>query len=414
MKKFFILFIIYCSLFVTHFSSAQWNLLNSGTTVDLNKIQFVNSQTGWAGGYHSFPTQYVLIKTTNGGLNWVNQTANFPFGNRVISLFFINAYTGWIAGADGIFKTTNGGDNYFTITNPSPVVYDCYFINYLTGWTVGLESTAKICKTTNGGNNWIAQTINISSSEQLLYVYFVNEMTGWCTGSNTIIKTTNGGINWIVQSHPAVSLIKRIFAISPEIAWVTASETVLSTTNGGANWILKNLIGNYANSVFFLNSNTGYVSTSPGSVLKTTNNGLNWITQMTDTASVFLSIYFSSVDTGYVCGSYGKIYKTVNGGNSIGVKQIEKNIPEKYDLSQNYPNPFNPNTKIRFRIKESGLVTLNVYDLLGKEVVTIINGNMQPGTYETLFDGKGLNSGMYIYKLQAGNYTETKKMCLIK
>jgi photosystem II stability/assembly factor-like uncharacterized protein len=423
MKKILLLFIFYYSLFITHYSFAQWNQLNTGTSIVLYKIQFVNSQTGWACGYEISPTSYTLIKTTNAGLNWVNQISNFPFGNRLISLFFLDANTGWIAGADGIFKTTNGGDNYFTITNPSPIVYDCYFINYLTGWAVGLESTAKVCKTTNGGNNWISQTINIGTSEQIFYVHFENEMTGWCTGPNTIIKTTNGGVNWIMQSHPTVSLINRIFAISPEIAWITALGTVLSTTNGGANWISRDIYtNNNTISAFFLNSNTGYVSTSPGNVFKTTNNGLNWIAQMTDTASALYSIYFTSADTGFVCGSYGNIYKTVNGGGVIGVKRIEENIPEKYYLSQNYPNPFNPTTTIKFSIPNlssphslnGDLVVLKIYDILGKEIVTLVNEKQSPGVYDVTFDGSSLNSGIYFYKLQTDNFSDTKKMILIK
>ncbi|MCX6165124.1 MAG: YCF48-related protein [Ignavibacteriae bacterium] len=413
MKKLFLILFLYI-LFITHYSVAQWNQLNTGTTFNLNKIQFLNSQTGWAGGYQAISTQYVLIETTNAGLNWVNQISNFPFGNRVISLFFINANTGWIAGAEGIFKTTNGGENYFTITNPSPIVYDCYFINYSTGWTVGLESIAKVCKTTNGGNNWISQSINIGSSEQLFYVHFENEMTGWCTGTNTIIKTTNGGINWISQPHPTVSLINRIFAISPEIAWVTASGTVLSTTNGGTNWISRDINANYAISAFFLNSNTGYVSTSPRNVFKTTNNGLNWIAQMTDTASALYSIFFTSADTGFVCGSYGKIYKTINGGGVIGVKRIEENIPEKYNLFQNYPNPFNPTTNIRYQLTNNSLVNLRVFDILGKEVATLLNEKQAPGVYEVTFDGSGLSSGIYFYRIQAGDFSDTKKMLMIK
>jgi photosystem II stability/assembly factor-like uncharacterized protein len=433
MKKIISAFIFYCfpirplkriigistivmvsTLFITHYSLGQWYQLNSGTSVNLNKIQFVNSQTGWAGGYQSFVTQYVLLKTTNGGLNWINQIANFPYGNRVISLFFTDINTGWITGAEGIYKTTNGGENYFTITNPSSIVYDCYFVNPLTGWTVGLESGTKVARTTNGGNNWTQQTVNIGT-EQLYYVYFVNENTGWCTGPNSLIKTTNGGVNWFSQSHPAVSLINRIFAISPEVVWVTASGTVLTTTNGGSNWISRDIGTNYyAMSAYFLNSNTGYVCTSPRNIFKTTNNGLNWIAQMTDTVSIFNSIYFTSSDTGYVCGSSGKIYKTYNGG-AIGIKPIGENIPEEFSLYQNYPNPFNPNTIIRFQIKDLRFVTLKVYDILGKEVATLVNEKQSPGVYEVSFDGSQYTSGVYFYQLSIDNVQYSiKKMLMIK
>ena len=85
-----------------------------------------------------------------------------------------------------------------------------------------------------------------------------------------------------------------------------------------------------------------------------------------------------------------------------------------YELDQNYPNPFNPNTKISFSIKGEGLVTLKVYDILGKEVATLVNENKPEGIYETDFDASTLPSGMYIYKLQAGSFTDVKKMLLTK
>jgi hypothetical protein len=98
-------------------------------------------------------------------------------------------------------------------------------------------------------------------------------------------------------------------------------------------------------------------------------------------------------------------------------------IPSKFGLSQNYPNPFNPSTKIEFKIpswegygvsRGVGLVSLRIYDITGREVQTLVNEELQPGTYEVTFDGSGLNSGVYFYKLTAGNFVQTRKMLLIK
>ncbi len=91
-----------------------------------------------------------------------------------------------------------------------------------------------------------------------------------------------------------------------------------------------------------------------------------------------------------------------------------KTLPEEFNLFQNYPNPFNPSTKIKFRISESGFVALKVYDVLGREVKTLINKNMQPGNYEVIFDGKNLPSGMYIYRIELNGISLNKKMLLLK
>ena len=89
-------------------------------------------------------------------------------------------------------------------------------------------------------------------------------------------------------------------------------------------------------------------------------------------------------------------------------------IPTEFSLSQNYPNPFNPATTIKFTIPTTELVSLKVYDLLGREVAALVNEEKAPGTYEAKFDGSNLASGMYVYRLQADNFVSVKKMILMK
>jgi hypothetical protein len=106
----------------------------------------------------------------------------------------------------------------------------------------------------------------------------------------------------------------------------------------------------------------------------------------------------------------------------VGIRQLESTVPSEYRLFQNYPNPFNPNTIIRYKISRLSsrdalardLVLLRVYDILGKEIATLVNEKQSPGVYEVTFDGSTLPSGVYYYKLTAGDYTETKKALLVK
>ncbi len=97
-----------------------------------------------------------------------------------------------------------------------------------------------------------------------------------------------------------------------------------------------------------------------------------------------------------------------------GVEDLPGAKPSTYTLMQNYPNPFNPSTKIQFGIPEAGLVTLKVYDLLGQEVATLLNEQKNAGTYEVNFDASNLNTGVYFYKINSGNYSVSKKMLLLK
>ncbi len=99
---------------------------------------------------------------------------------------------------------------------------------------------------------------------------------------------------------------------------------------------------------------------------------------------------------------------------TVSVNNIGTEIPVKYNLSQNYPNPFNPRTVISVQLPAAGEVSLKVYDVMGREVQTLVKERLNAGTYNVYFDGSGLTSGVYFYKMTAGNYTETKRMLLIK
>jgi hypothetical protein len=98
----------------------------------------------------------------------------------------------------------------------------------------------------------------------------------------------------------------------------------------------------------------------------------------------------------------------------VNVNQVDGSAPSSYELSQNYPNPFNPNTTIGFAISKSGFVTLTVYNTLGQEVATVVRGEMAAGCYNASFDASSLSSGMYMYRLNSGDYTSVRKMMLLK
>jgi hypothetical protein len=108
--------------------------------------------------------------------------------------------------------------------------------------------------------------------------------------------------------------------------------------------------------------------------------------------------------------------------NTIGIKEISNSVPDRYQLYQNYPNPFNPSTNIKYQItnknsefsSQNSEVKLIVYNILGKEVATLVNEKQAPGVYEVTFDGSMLPSGIYFYKLSCGDFSEVKKMILIK
>ena len=295
------------------------------------------------------------------------------------------------------------------------------FVDLQTGWICG--DNGLIIKTTNSGINWISQISG--TNNWLRSIYFINSQIGWCSGnSGTILKTTNGGLNWISQISTTGSSLFSIFFTDVQNGWAVGTvpgpysyAPILKTTNGGTDWTLQFQSQGNLNTIYFINSLTGWALGCD--IFKTTNGGDNWRTQANPTNECFYSVYFLNSETGWAVGYRGAIINTTNGGGITFILKTYENFPLKYFLYQNYPNPFNPITRIKFEIpgavKRKTLdVRLIVFDILGKEIQTLVNEQLQPGTYEVTFDGSNLPSGVYFYKLTAGNYIETKKMLMIK
>ena len=98
----------------------------------------------------------------------------------------------------------------------------------------------------------------------------------------------------------------------------------------------------------------------------------------------------------------------------IDTTAVPEVIPAKYELAQNYPNPFNPVTTIRFELKNAGMTKLEVFDITGRHVRTLLNGTVEAGAYDLRFDASALSSGVYFYRLTSGDFTDIKKMSLVK
>ncbi|MCX6165047.1 MAG: T9SS type A sorting domain-containing protein [Ignavibacteriae bacterium] len=107
-------------------------------------------------------------------------------------------------------------------------------------------------------------------------------------------------------------------------------------------------------------------------------------------------------------------WSVYNGGFSVGIQKTSSNVPTEFALFQNYPNPFNPSTSIKYQVESIRHIKLVVYDILGKEIATLVNEKQSPGTYEVTFDGSKLTSGIYFYRFVTDGFSETKKMVLLK
>ncbi len=401
--------IIFSFCFLINSSIAQWSLQTSGTLNNLYSVHFVSNNLGYTVGDSG-----IVLKTTNGGNNW---SINFIDSKlRLNGVRFKNSYTGWAVGDNGLIMRTNNGGRVWIQqeSGTNQILRSVFFINSRTGWVVG---DSVILKTTNRGVNWFNQA---ADTMKIFYsVYFINSNTGWITGYSTL-KTTNGGTDWVVKVHKTNR--RSVYFADVNTGWVVGGVYTLNkSTDGGETWGAGLFIddGDSPPATFtcvnFINVNTGWYTVSHsfgGRIIMTTNSGLSWSDDYPTTRNRRLyGVFARSTNYAWAVGQNGTILKrTVITGNSNNGSEI----PLSYSLLQNYPNPFNPSTKIKFDIPKSDFVSLKIFDALGREVAALVNEQLKPGTYEAEFNGANFSSGVYFYKLTAGDYVETKKMVLVK
>jgi len=396
-------------------SGANWESITKILTVELlTDVQTLDKNNVWIAGnsLSMLPSKGITLHTTDGGTNWTL----FEYHPEIInSIFFTNEQLGWISCNNGtIGKTTNGGANWqYQQISGGDINYKVFFINSQRGWVC--PSSSKIYHSFDSGETW-----NFSLTPTTFYdVYFVSDSVGWAIekGAPKIYYTSDGGYNWYLQyDNATVFVLSSLFFTDKENGWVCGyGGKILHTSNGGKNW--ESQISNTITPLIklkFINTNIGWIAGKNGTILFTTDGGENWSEQVSNTYNYLLSISFADQEFGIAVGSSGTILKTENGGITYVAENNESTQPKDLLLSQNYPNPFNPITTIKYQIPELSFVTLRIYDVLGNEIETLVDEEKPVGSFDVEFDGTGLPSGIYFYRLQAGSFVETKKMVLMK
>jgi photosystem II stability/assembly factor-like uncharacterized protein len=438
MKKYFVTLVFF--VLVTSVSNAQGNWVSQTSplgSVVLGKIRFVSSTEGWICAGNG-----KLLHTTNAGTNWLAVNASgtdtvFVLSDPSRAMSFINATNGWVIGSLGstsapkgavLYNTINSGTtwNKQLLTSWSMGLF-IQFVDVNNGWAVVANgnlnaiTSGALIHTTNGGTTWTPLSTPLGNT------YFIDANNGWGLGDSNkthfILHTTNGGTSWSTQlTDTSLGGYLALQFIDANNGWVVGdSAKILKTTNGGSNWTRITNTGNNLRhkAVFFLNANVGWIGSrvisnqGKGLILHTTNGGGSWTLQDTPSQYDVFSIYFVDANNGWLTGDYGFIGHTTNGGET-SVEETNNSISTGYSLSQNYPNPFNPSTNISFSLLSKSSVSLKIFDLLGREVATVISDNLSAGNHTQQWNANGMPSGVYFYHLQAGSFSETKKLVLLR
>jgi photosystem II stability/assembly factor-like uncharacterized protein len=387
-------------------SMAQWVQLSNGIGTDKEFTCFASIGNNiYAGTFNQG-----IYLSTNNGVYWTAVNNGMP--NYSVSSFAVSG-TNLFAGTwGGVFLSTNYGMNW--IARNSGLLSTLTVLSLaVSGSNIFKGSMPGLSLSTNDGLNW-----NLVNCD-LLTMQNVNSLA--VSGNNifagaegAIFLSTNNGTNWNVINNGFPNYLDVYsIAISGINIFLGTNNGVFLSTNNGANW---SSVG-FANKVVlsFATSGTSVLAgTDSNGIYLSTNNGTNWVNK-NQGFNVLPSVYALTISNGYIfAGTWSNSIWRRPLSEIISVQNISTEIPAQFSLSQNYPNPFNSTSNLKFQISNLSYVKIIVYDIMGREVQTLVNERLQLGTYEVTFDGSTLNSGIYFYRMKTEGFSETKKMLLIK
>lgn len=357
-----------------------------------------------------------IYRSSDEGLSWQNVSAS-GLGKAVLRGLVAkgsNLFVSIVANdtTQGIYKSTNNGANWSRVYSSYAAVMAVSTDKIYAGLYNGFISS------TNDGATW--QTVNIPNPNFGIQYLGAEGNTIVAGRQDNYYVTTNNGTNWITGVPPPGGQLNS-YSIGPTNIWGVASGSgtgLYRSTNLGANFTQVSVPG-IALAVIENNGNV-FISTDSG-VFRSTNNGANWIKRNSGMPVIPSNIYYSTVvwkfyllnNTMFAGTLYSAVWKTPY-SYLTGVQSVSTQIPDKFLLQQNYPNPFNPTTKINFSLPVNSFVKLRIYNSLGREVANLVNEKLSAGSYAYDFSGELLSSGVYYYKMETENYSETKKMVLVK
>ena len=386
------------------------------------------------GGVTGAPKVY---KTTNGGVNFVNASGNLS-GGEIYAGCVIDANTflvgdGPASGSANIKRTSDGGTTRKTVLTTggaggffNGIVKAATNPNFIVAQSDAFAGTAAMFVTTNGGLNWTLQNMTgVGFTIGSLPAVFCIDNQFYGSGASTTPRiglTTNGGSSWTGYPISVTGTFTSGVAFNNNkqngLGISSASYPNISrTTNGGVNWSTLSTGGTGTSTLNVLRWAPGtdicYLATSLG-IMVTTNNGTSFSSMTTSSITGFFDISVQVVGgniVGYAVAGDGSVVKL---STPVAVDPTNTTTPSTFALEQNYPNPFNPSTTIKYSVPVSGNVSIKVYNSIGVEVMTVVNGNHVAGNYVENVDLSGLSSGIYFYTLTSGDFKDTKKMMLVK
>ncbi|CAN5415721.1 hypothetical protein BH10BAC5_BH10BAC5_18920 [soil metagenome] len=392
------LFIASICLFLLNSAQAEW------TQITTPSGQYVHS-IAYSGSNLLCGTNTGLYLSSDMGGNWryISNGINF----QVITLFFKFGQKLFAGTSNGIYFSTDNGEEWSVISGSGDAQHFA-----ISGNDIYKSNESYLYRSSDSGVSWQLinapgyKIISLGAKDNNLFVQTTNNPVSF----SDFYSSTNKGITWThFNAHP----LYYCFATIGEKVFSGTVNGLYITSDNGTSWNYSNNFTNHTiysieakDNILFAGTDHGFfISRDLGSSWIDRSQGLN-----SESFITYLSVWDNYAFTNLY--SHGLWKREIS--DITGIQNISNQIPEKYSLSQNFPNPFNPSTKISFALPINSIVKLKVYNSIGKEVANLVNENLNAGTYQYEFNAENLSSGIYFYTLETSQFTETKKMLLIK
>ncbi len=356
-------------------------------------------------------------RTTDGGLTWKYiydggwaAAAHFFPGGKIIRAL-----------EKTIQYSNDNGVSWTTLASPNKgVIISSQAIDDQSGYHIVTDTLSKPSSSAFSEiykRNWTSSTlIRKTNSARYTDLNFINSQNGWVlVDSNRFLTTTNAGATWSESQAitPKISSYTRIGNASG--IFVSRGGKISKTTDNAKTWTtLLDDPGFRFNSVSAFDSMRITVACDSGFIYSSKNGGASWSSIRTGLSVDFSKIKMTDSTTFVITSTTGGVYRgDLKNFDSNNGTTVLNTLPTEM-VTGNFPNPFNPETVIRFALPVAGYARGVVYDILGREVATLVNGEMPAGEHRLSFNASNLPSGVYIFRLESGKYSAAIKMVLSK
>lgn len=399
-------------------------------------IKFANDTTATLVGADG-----VILNTKDGGTTWTQQESNTTNVLYCIDITYkiysINSPQripiNIAVGENGIIlRSINGGYTWNTLESGT--------LNHLRGVhsTVSTQSviicgdSGTVLYSNDAGETFtgeISQTYEnlyaAGYSPDIVMASRLSARVVLIVGDNgTILLSSDDGITWSPIINGIAANLRAVSWADPyTVTIVGEGGAIYNSTDRGTSWRpSKTTFSCNFYGVKYLDTATIIAVGDNGTIARSTDRGMTFSTIQSNTQNSIMSVNFANENKGIAVGEASTTLYTNDGGQTWSPQtKLQKNTVspiskdnKTFSLAQNYPNPFNPGTTISFNLQTDSKVSIKVFDIGGKEVAELVNGLQAQGSHSVNFNAKNLSSGIYFYRIIAGNYNEVKKMILIK